>query len=912
MPRQNTAFIAFNRGLVSRYGLARQDIKRIALGAETMENWVARALGPMSIRPGPGYLGSTADDLPARYIGFVYATDDTALLEFTDGLMRVWVNDALVTRVPVTTAVVNGSFDSNLTSWVDNDEAGGTSVWVAGGYMGLTGNGTAAARRRQQVTVPAADLNKEHALHIVIERGPVTLKVGSTSGGDEYINETKLMTGVHSLAFTPTGDFHIDFSSALKRQGLVDSCNVEAAGVMGVETLWPEAVLGKIRGHWEISQSGDVMFLACAGYQQQRVERRATRSWSVVDYQPEDGPFRLTNTGPITITPSALSGNITLAASKPLWRAGHVGALWRITSSGQRVTASITAQNQFTNAILVTGVHAQRIFTIVVTALSGTGTTVRVQRSLTSDAGPWEDVLSYLADTTATHDDSLDNQDAWYRIGVKTGEYVAGTIAVELNYAVGSVDGVVRITSFTDSQNVAAEVMVDLGGTAATDDWAEGQWSDYRGWPTSGAFYEGRLDWSGKNGFDASISDAFDSFDDATEGDSGPISRTIGSGPVDTVNWMLPLQRLVLGAQGGEFSIRASSLDEILTPTNFNLKPATSQGSADVQAQKIDSRGAFVQRGGTRVFELDLEGNAIDYTATDLTLLCPEVGKPRIVRSAVQRQPDTRLHFVRSDGAVAIMIYDKAEQLVCWQTFTTDGTVEDVATLPGVAGDDEDQVYYVVKRTINGATKRYLEKWAKESECIGGTVTKLADCHVVYQGAAVTNIPAGTASHLRGKQVVVWADGADVGSVDGSDGSVTLTHTIDANGQLSPALSAAAANIVVGLPYTAPWKSGKLLQLVAQLGTTLTQMKNIQGLGLIMANVHRRGLQFGRDFTTLRDLPSIEAGASVADSAVRTDYDTPPIPFPGTWSTDERLCLQARAPRPATVLAAVCDVDARG
>ena len=37
------------------------------------------------------------------------------------------------------------------------------------------------------------------ALRIVIERGPVTLRVGSTASGDEYINETVLRTGTHSL-----------------------------------------------------------------------------------------------------------------------------------------------------------------------------------------------------------------------------------------------------------------------------------------------------------------------------------------------------------------------------------------------------------------------------------------------------------------------------------------------------------------------------------------------------------------------------------------------------------------------------------------------------------------------------------------------------------------------------------------
>lgn len=919
MPRQNSAIISFNRGIISPLAAARADIKRLAMSAKQQENWTPRALGSMSVRVGTEHLGNSKSDAQARHLPFVFSIDDTALIEFTNGVMRLWVDDDLISRVSVSTAVTNGSFDTDVSSWADNDEAGGISVWVTGGYMGLTGNGSAAAKRRQQVNVAVPDRNKEHALRIVIQRGPVTLRVGSSAGDDDYVSEATLLTGYHSIAFTPTANFHIEFSSRLKRQVLVDSCTVEASGTMELTAPYATADLGKIRAHWETTQSGDVLFVACAGYQQRRIERRSTRSWSITRYQFDKGPMRLTNGGPITITPSALSGNITLTASAPLFRSTQApstnndGALFRVTSNGQQVSASITAQNQFTNAINVTGVDAQRVFSVTVDEDAAGAATFTLQRSLESDSGPWTDVQQWTADVTTTFDDALDNQIAWYRLGVKTGDYVNGTHAVSLAYTVGSIDGVVRITDFTSSIQVSAEVLTDLGGTAATDDWAEGEWSDYRGWPTSGGFYEGRLFWAGQNGIWGSESDGFDSFNELTEGDSGPISRTVGSGPVDTINWLLPLQRLLLGAEGSEYSARASSLDEILTPTTFNLKPASSQGSAAVQAVKVDSRGIYVQRGGTRVFELDFDSSAyaVDYASTDLTLLCPQIGKPSITRMAVQRQPDTRVHCVRSDGTVAILVYDKAENLVCWIEYSTDGEVEDVVTLPGENGDDEDRIFYSVKRTINGSTKRYLEKWAKESECIGGTVNKMADCFVLYQGVAATNITAGSAAHLEGEAVVVWADGTDVGTVDHQDGSVTLTHTI-VGGILSPALSAAAANIVVGLPYTADFESGKLLALYAALGTPLTQQTNIQGLGLILANAHRRGLTFGPDFDHLEDLPSIEDGAAVDDDTVHEEYDEQVIPFPGTWSTNNRVCLRGRAPRPCTVLAAVMNVDARG
>ena len=874
--------------MISPLALARTDLKRTALSAETMTNWIARVFGSMMLRPGTSHLGSSRTDSKALYLPFIFSTDDTALVEITDSNVRVWVSDALVTRGSVSSAITNGTFDSDITSWTDADESGGTSAWVTGGYLGLTGNGTAAAISRQQVTVAAADQGDEHALNIVIERGPVTLKVGSSSGGDEYISETALMTGAHSLVFTPTGDFHIEFSSRLKRQVLVDSCAVASSGVMTVSAPWLEADLGKIR----FDQSGDVLFVACEGYQQRRIERRASGSWSVVTYQPQDGPFRLTNGGPITITPSALSGNITLTASASVFKSTHEGALWRITSSGQTVTASITAENSFTNAIRVTGVDAQRVFTVTVDEDAAGSGTFTLQRSLDSEDGPWTDVLSRTADTTETYDDGLDNQIAWYRIGVKTGDFGSGTHSVTLTYTVGSVDGIVRITEFTSGIQVSAEVFVELGGTAATDDWAEGEWSDYRGWPSSTAFAEGRLVWAGQNGAWLSVSDAFDSFDELTEGDSGPIARTVGSGPVDTINWILALQRLILGAEGAEFTCKSSSLDEPLTPTNFNIKPASTQGSAAVEAVKVDKRGVYVQRGGTRVMQIAFDDD-FEYGSVDLTALIPEIGQPSITRIDVQRQPDTRIHCVRSDGTVAIAIFDPIEEVLCWQEYETDGEVEDVVILPGASGSGEDAVYYHVKRTINSVTKRYLERWSLESECVGGTLNKQLDSHILYSGASTTTITGLT--HMEGETVGVWGNGADLGTYVVSSGQIT-------------GLTSAVTSAVVGLVYTAQWKSAKLAY-AAGLGTALTQRKRLQHLGVVLKNAHYQALQYGPNFTDLSRMPLMSQGKAIASDTIHASFDEEPFEFEGEWSSDSRLCLQVTAPRPCTLLAAVVSVE---
>jgi hypothetical protein len=408
--------------------------------------------------------------------------------------------------------------------------------------------------------------------------------------------------------------------------------------------------------------------------------------------------------------------------------------------------------------------------------------------------------------------------------------------------------------------------------------------------------------WAGLNGVWGSVSDAYDSFDETFVGDAGPINRTIGSGPVDTINWLLSLKGLLLGAQGAEYSARASSLDEPLTPTNFNLKGGSTQGSKAVDALKIDQSGYFVGRSGVRLFELAFSLRDYDYTSTDATDIAPDLLRPGVTRMDAQRLPDTRVHCVRSDGTVAVMVVDKTEDVRCWIEVETDGLVEDVVTLPAADGDSDDQVYYVVNRTIGGSTVRYLEKWAQEINCRGGTLNQVADSHVVYAGSAATVITG--LSHLEGEAVVVWADGADVGTDDSTE-TWTQTYTVS-GGQIT--LATAASSVVVGLPYTAQFKSAKLGQ-ATQMGSPLNQQKKIQHIGLILADMHPRGLKFGSGFDYLDDMPLIEDGYEIG-TATQASFDQNMIEFPGHWTTDLRVCLQAQAPRPCTVLAFTIDLKA--
>lgn len=855
---------------------ARVDVPRVSLSAETQTNYIPRALGAMSFRPGLEYKGATYLNAASKHLPFIYSNADTALIELTDSFARVRVSDTLVTRAAgVTSALTNGTFPTDVTSWTDADESGAVSEWLTGGYLSLLGTGTSAAIRYQLVTLGGSGV--VHGLRVVVTRGPVSVRIGTSIGGEEYFTETELLTGTHSLAFTPTANFYVQLQSRSEYPALVDSVAIESSGVVTWPTIWPAAALSSVR----YTQSGDVVFASCYGYRPQKIVRYGTGSWGVMDYVSNYGPFRNENLTDNTITASALTGLVTLTAAKPIFKSTHIGGLFRLTSYGQAVSQDASAQNTFTNAVKVTAAGDGRALGLTIT---GTWAgTVTLQRSV-GVSGSWVDVTSYTVNASTTLDDSLDNQVIYYRLGIKTGAYTSGTASMQLVHAGGSITGIARVSAYTSATVVTAFVVQDFGATTATDDWAEGAWSSYRGFPSVCKLREGRLWFAGKDKFWGSVVDDFSNHNPEYIGDAGPVARSVGEGPVDYIRWLSSADELVAGGEGAEFVARSSTQEEPITPLNFNVKPRTRIGSSNVDAVNLDSSVLFVDSSGTRVMEYALDGGG--YRADDLTMLTPELTEDTVVQLAVQRRPDTRIHCVLATGDVAMLVYSKAEEVRAWVLIQTDGDVEEVIVLPGTV---EDTVYYVVKRTINGSTVRYLEKWALISECVGGTVNKQADAFYYYSGASTATITGLT--HLEGESVVCWAAGVDQGTFTVSGGAITL--------------SAAVTSAVVGLVYTGQFKSTKL----ARSGIDLITRKRISHLGLLLTDTHAQGITHGPDFDTLHAMPIVEAGASVTQTGIWAAYNYDHISFKGTYSTDSRLCLQSTAPRPCTVLGVIIEMD---
>jgi hypothetical protein len=897
-----------NAGQISRLALARVDLAKLRMATENQTNFLPHILGPAQFRPGLAYTGHEVPGGSIGWLGeFYFSETQKALLVLTPTGLFFLVDGQFVSRPAVTTAITNGDFTSNITGWTDSDEAGASSVWNASGLLQLLGTGSNYAQVDQQVT--CLNPNIEHGLRVTVTHNDVVLKVGATIGGVDYM-EVVLAPGSYSLAFTPTGDFWIRLGSNADSPAYVDSIVIEPTGTIVLPTPWTT------KQHFDAlryDQSGDVLFVAChppypasplGGFQQRRIERRSanSRSWGIAIYETDDGPFRLSNISSTTLIPAVVSGfgYGTLVATRPTFVAGHLGALFRLTHSTQSRNAILAAVNDDTDAIRVSGLtehkatstspgnSSTRIF-----AISITGTfvaTIQLQRSL-GEPGNWANVSgeSYTAPVDKTYDDKMDNQIIYYRLICTA--YTSGSANATLSYIGSAQNGIGRVTSVTNSLGVAIDVLQEFGDEIPTEDWAEGEWSTARGWPSAVVLHDGRLGWFQTVKAHLSVSDAYGSFDGEIEGDSGPINRTITTGGLDGIRWALSLQRLVVGTAAQIVSVRSSAFDEPLSPTAFTARACSDDGAAGgVRPLSVQGTGIYAGA-ANRLFKLTFASGAVDYETTPIDRLNPEIFAVGISDMAVQRKPDNaHVWILLKNGKAVLLTFNQKEEVEALVSIETSGTFERVAVLPG---SEEDEVYFIVARTIGGVTKRFIEKLAKRSECQGGLLNKTLDSHISYTGASTATITG--LSHLNGVSVVAWADGAPVtGAFVVSGGQITLP--------------AAATNAVVGIQYTGRIKTSKLGYL-AEAGTALGQKKRVSRVGLNMADVSWKGVRIGRDFDHLTGLPTTYKGKPLTDGQVLVDYDAEPGSFNGGWDPDSRVCIEVLSPYACTIKALVFHME---
>jgi hypothetical protein len=233
------------------------------------------------------------------------------------------------------------------------------------------------------------------------------------------------------------------------------------------------------------------------------------------------------------------------------------------------------------------------------------------------------------------------------------------------------------------------------------------------------------------------------------------------------------------GTTAGEWRLYG---DEALTPLDVNTDRESSYGSSDIQAHVVGHTIVYVQRGGKTIRTLKYDLMNDSFLSPDLSLQARHLLEQGIADMTYQNRPEPIVWVVTNDGHLIGSTYDPVVDITAFHKHTTDGDFESICVIPG---SNEDELWAVVKRTINGTVKRFIEQfqtyeWSDVENAI------FMDSAVTYSGTAATTVSG--ADHLEGCDVSIMTDGAVHPSKTVTGGTVTLDW--------------AASHIHIGLPYS--------------------------------------------------------------------------------------------------------------
>ena len=409
--------------------------------------------------------------------------------------------------------------------------------------------------------------------------------------------------------------------------------------------------------------------------------------------------------------------------------------------------------------------------------------------------------------------------------------------------------------------------------------------------PSSVSFYEQRLAFAGTNNNPQTIwfskAGDYENFTTGTNADDAMI-YTIASNQVNAIRYLKAQRTLVVGTSGGEFTVSADGTDASITPTNVTIKRQSSFGSAGVDAIPAGNAVLFLQKAKRKIRELAYNFDSDGYVAPDLTILNDTVTKSGINQMIFQQEPDSIIWCVRDDGVLAGLTYQRSENVVAWHRHIFGGVFgsgnavcESAASISGTLTEDE--LWVIVKRTINGATKRYVEFIHQyDFDETDDTSFNFLDSQLSYDGSAVTNI-SGLA-HLEGQTVSVLADGATHPDKVVSSGSITLER--------------AASKVKVGLSYTSLLQTMRI-DAGSQNGTSQSKTKRIYE---ITARLYESiGVEIGPDLANMERIP-FRSSANAMDSGINVFTGDKEIEFRGNYETDGFIFVRQTQPLPLTIL----------
>lgn len=539
---------------------------------------------------------------------------------------------------------------------------------------------------------------------------------------------------------------------------------------------------------FQFIQINDIGYFVHPNHKPHKLSRFSDDTWTFEETDWSYPPLRDENVTDISITPSAKTGSITLTASSAFFDAGHVGAnieIGHLRGAGEYESKIDLNADGTSPELLVQNEYS--FFT-----QGNWNATVTIERYD-------EDSASWVADREFKSAKDRNFEITGFRAELtrmrivvtdKISTSSADALAV-LQVSEGTLKGLVEITAVASATSATATVINRLSSTGATKIWRESAFSDYRGYPRTVGIHDLRIVYGGtrtdRQTIWGSASDDFEEFKVGTN-DADSFKLTIASGAHDEIEWLLSQKSLLAGTSGGEWVVSAGRSDDVITPSNARARRQSNYGSEHIQALVVDDAALFLRTGAERLAEMAFFFEKDGYASKDLTLLSYDVGNSGFKQFAYRRKRDPAIFGVTNDGKLAVMTYNRGQEVSGWTEIKTDGFVESVAVLSRAG--DEDEVWFVVQRELgDGTPVRYIERFDPDAwdKVESGDLTMcFVDSAVIYDSTATTTITG--LGHLEGKTVAILADGANHPRKVVSSGEIALEY--------------AASEVVVGLPYS--------------------------------------------------------------------------------------------------------------
>ena len=367
--------------------------------------------------------------------------------------------------------------------------------------------------------------------------------------------------------------------------------------------------------------------------------------------------------------------------------------------------------------------------------------------------------------------------------------------------------------------------------------------------------------------------------------DDDRIKFKIAAQKVSRLKHLAPLSQLLALSESAIFRLSPANSD-VITPESVSAKPQVYQGASEVQPLLIRSNLIYASERGGHIIEMGYNWQQGGFAVNDLCVFAPHLfERARVKDMALALSPHPIIWCAMTDGSLLGLTYMPEQAVSAWHRHDTiNGAFESVAVVPE---GDEDILYAVVRRTINGATVRFIERMHER------LYDGLENCFHVDAGSTYEGAETQTLSgldYLEGCEVAILADGA------------VLPREKVKNGQIT--LEVPAKKIQVGLPVISEIQTLPLIVNLQDGSFGRGHQKNINRVW--MQVYQSSGIFVGPSFDDLTEVKQrLDELYGEPPEPLSTEID---VPLPGSWNASGQLVLRQKDPLPLTLVGITCDL----